>query len=613
MLFLPFLPLRCGDNQGGPRVLARNHWSLTMKSMIAFVVVCLIGILSHAALGEAPLTLDAGWVMRTGDRPAWADPGFDDSEWQAIDVGVPWEEAGHPDYDGYAWYRCEVTIPQSWQAQDDFGALSLSLGFVDDADVTFFNGKRIGATGAMPPDYRTAYDTRRAYRIPTNLVRWGQTNVIAVRVYDGDGEGGLYRGPVTVQVPGFEDLIDIEFTPGKANGIFVSPEPLAVTVQIKNHARTECELDVRFELKNDRVDFVRVLESVQDTVLIKGEGVVSRTVQFASPPPGFYHMVCTLNHRVKKAMVLGYEPEKIVSPITRQADFDRFWQERKHALSRVAPAFKVTRSDRSTDAVEVYLVEMKSYGHVTVRGWYTVPRTPGPHPAILSVPGYTSTMWPYVSRTHVATFALNPRGHGNSKDDLDPKGEEYMYIGFDAAHPEEYIYAGAYMDCVRAVDFLVSRPEIDASRIGVEGGSQGGGLSFATAALDDRIIFCAPDIPWLGDWVGYLETAQWAHDEYPKLMKAHPGLTFAGINRVLSYFDTMNMAQWITCPVLMSVGLQDDVCPPRTSFAPYNAVKSPKDYRVYRSSGHGVPRAHYRLKDRWMAELLGVDKIGQDQ
>jgi len=73
------------------------------------------------------------------------------------------------------------------------------------------------------------------------------------------------------------------------------------------------------------------------------------------------------------------------------------------------------------------------------------------------------------------------------------------------------------MDCIRAVDFLTSRPEIDKSRIGVEGGSQGGGLSSAAAALDQRITFCAPDIPWLGDWVGYLAAAEWPNDHYSEL------------------------------------------------------------------------------------------------
>jgi cephalosporin-C deacetylase len=87
-------------------------------------------------------------------------------------------------------------------------------------------------------------------------------------------------------------------------------------------------------------------------------------------------------------------------------------------------------------------------------------------------------------------------------------------------------------------------------------------------------------------------------------------LTFDGVNTFLSYFDTMNLAEWITCPVLMSVGLQDRVCPPRTSFAPYNAVQSEKDYRVYPFAGHGTWREHGACKNQWMAKMLGLEKTG---
>ncbi len=410
-----------------------------------------------------------------------------------------------------------------------------------------------------------------------------------------------------------ENAIDIEFTLGSSNGLYFSPDPLALTVKIDNHSHVEHELNVLFELVDDTVNSACVLQRCEKVISINGKGTISIVIEFASPPPGFYRVICTRNDSVKKNMVLGYAPEKIASPLTREADFERFWKALKQDLAAVAPEYKVTRSDRSTDNIDVYLVTMQSYGHVSVRGWYTVPAGPGPHPAILSLPGYTSTMWPYMNRTNVATFALNPRGHGNSRDDVDPKGQEYMFIGFDPERPEAYIYTGAYLDCLRAIDFLASRPEIDASRIGVEGASQGGGLALATAALDCRVMFCAADVPWLGDWVGYLETADWARENYPKLMEVHPGLTFAGINRLLSYFDTMNMAEWIACPVLMSVGLQDDVCPPRICFAPYNAVQAKKEYRVYPWAGHDAWREHSKFKDRWMANLLGVDRIADDR
>jgi cephalosporin-C deacetylase len=576
------------------------------KTLILFLLFC--G--DRISCGQNSMPLDTGWMMKTGDDPDWAAPDLDEKGWTPIRTGIPWEEAGHADYNGYAWYRLRFTMPEIWRPKDEHGFLCLSLGFIDDADETYWNGEKIGATGAMPPDYRTAYFTPRRYRVQADVIRWGRPNIIAVRVYDGDGIGGLYRGPITLERPVPGDLIGVTYTPGNSNGIYFSTYPLSLTVNVRNYSSKDVRPYAIFALVTDRVDSVRVVETVKSILQIRGKDEISKSVAFSPPLPGFYRVVCTLDDSVKKSMVFGYDPEKIVTPPTRAPDFEDFWRGRKRELAGVDPEFKVTRYDTSASGVDVYLVEMRSYGHVKIRGWYTVPRKPGPHPAILSVPGYTSAMRPFMNRKNVATLALNPRGHGNSKDDVDPKGGEYMFLGFDPAHPENYVYAGAYMDCIRAVDFLASRPEIDASRIGVEGGSQGGGLSFATAALDRRIAFCAADIPWLGDWVGYLQAERWGRDNYPKLFGDHPGLTYGGINRFLSYFDTMNMAGWISCPVLMSVGLQDDVCPPRTSFATYNAVRSPKEYRVYPLAGHGVPREHERLKDRWMARLLGVEQTG---
>ncbi len=384
-------------------------------------------------------------------------------------------------------------------------------------------------------------------------------------------------------------------------------------MKVSNSSDYEYTLALDCTLASDLVGDTSAIDSTRTRIRVDAKSSVEKTVKLNPGSPGFYRVTCTLgdgkDEAITKSMFFGYDPEKMEAELTRADDFDEFWRKRKQELAGVKPNFKVTKSNRSTAELNVYLVEMRSLGNVRIRGWYTVPVSAGPHAAILSVPGYGSTMWPYMYRKNVATFALNIRGHGNSKDDVDAKGGEYMYVGFDMKHPEKYIYAGAYMDCVRAVDFLASRAEIDESRIGVEGGSQGGGLSLATAALDDRVMFCATDIPWLGDWVGYVAASQWPHDHYPELIERFDGLTFDDINHLLSYFDTMNLADRIDCPVLMSVGLQDSVCPPRISFVPYNKIKTAKQYRVYPFSGHGVGREHNKTKNKWIAEKLGVKEL----
>ncbi len=129
---------------------------------------------------EKALLRDLG---NQGEPQGWARPDFDDSDWAAMPLPQPWER--HPDMqiDGAVWFRKKVVLPESWVGKD----LLLSLGPVDDHDVTYFNGERIGATGAETP---SSWTVPRQYRVPGRLVRAGE-NVIAVRVFDVWGYGGF--------------------------------------------------------------------------------------------------------------------------------------------------------------------------------------------------------------------------------------------------------------------------------------------------------------------------------------------------------------------------------------------------------------------------------------
>jgi alpha-galactosidase len=139
--------------------------------------------------GERRLAALEGWRLRPGDDPRWSAPLLDETEWTPIEVGVPWERAGHPDLDGFAWYRARFTVGAPAPA----GPLHLALGAVDDADETFLNGVRIGGTGSMPPSHHEDRLAFRRYPVAAELVRWGSENVVAVRVHDGGGGGGLWR------------------------------------------------------------------------------------------------------------------------------------------------------------------------------------------------------------------------------------------------------------------------------------------------------------------------------------------------------------------------------------------------------------------------------------
>jgi len=92
---------------------------------------------------------------------------------------------------GFVWYRCFVRVPAAWQGE----SLRLVLGKIDDCDVTFVNGSRVGGTGRMPPRARSAHSRTRSYSVPAKAVRAGRWNLIAVRVYNNGGRGGIVGEP----------------------------------------------------------------------------------------------------------------------------------------------------------------------------------------------------------------------------------------------------------------------------------------------------------------------------------------------------------------------------------------------------------------------------------
>jgi sialate O-acetylesterase len=120
-----------------------------------------------------------------GVEQGWAKSDFDDSNWKTMPVPGAWEKSAHLNIDGAVWFRKEVDVPADWAGKD----LELTLGKIDDSDITYFNGEQIGDTGGD-----LAIFVHRDYHVPGKLVKAGK-NVIAVRVFDYRAEGGFVGTP----------------------------------------------------------------------------------------------------------------------------------------------------------------------------------------------------------------------------------------------------------------------------------------------------------------------------------------------------------------------------------------------------------------------------------
>ena len=143
------------------------------------------------------LNLRGQWKIELGDDMKWADPKFDDSKWDRIKVPSPWEDDGYPGYDGYAWYRKHFTVDKEWKD----AVIYLQVGYVDDVSEVYLNGHMVGFEGQFPPDFITAYNTARPYRVPQQYLSYNGDNVIAVRVYDQRLAGGITHGSVGLFEP----------------------------------------------------------------------------------------------------------------------------------------------------------------------------------------------------------------------------------------------------------------------------------------------------------------------------------------------------------------------------------------------------------------------------
>ncbi len=572
-------------------------------------IALIVSLLVSTCLLEAQNLLKFEWKFQTGDNTEWADAGFNDTNWTPITAGTNWESQGFSNYDGFAWYRQTLTISSKLRKETQAnGGLILNLGTIDDADITYWNGDLIGKKGEMPPNYMGAYDKPRIYSIPADKILWDQPNVIAVRVFDAGGGGGIIGDEIGCYVKGLEQLLAIETQFSRSDQLFLGNEAIKIPIKITNQMKIPLKGSVTMKLLSD---FGSTVKTTEVPVSVKSGSSSTIVMEAGILSPGFYNITVLFsgeNNNKKLDFSIGVRPEEIVSPPDRPEDFDNYWMRAKKELAAVDPQFKLIRQDSlCTSEKEVFLVEMRSLGNILVRGWYTKPVKPGKYPAILHVQGYSSVMIPaYAYKGNdMISFNLNIRGHGNSKDNINPGFPGYMQ--YNVNDKEIYIYRGAYMDCVRAVDFLSSRDCVDTTRIAVEGGSQGGALSFATAALDSRIDLCAPDVPFLSDFKDYFKVAAWPGGEFANYFKQHPEIPEEEIFKTLSYIDIKNLAPWIKVPVLMSVGLRDVTCPPHINFAAYNQLRSEKEYRVYPNSGHGLPAENYQFKMGWIKKHFGLE------
>lgn len=289
------------------------------------------------------------------------------------------------------------------------------------------------------------------------------------------------------------------------------------------------------------------------------------------------------------------------------ADLDAFWlrtlaeQDAAHPLEST-----VERVETGLTEIVTEDVTFTGFGGQPVKAWLHRPaRAEGPLPTVVTYIGYGGGRG--LRHEHVlhaaagrAHLVMDNRGQGSGHQvgdtgDSGATGSHaagFLTSGIDS--PESYFYTRIFTDAERAVRVARSHASVDASAVMVSGGSQGGALCLAAAALTElRDGLGAPplrgaivDVPFLSHVRRasvltaarpYAELVEYLHTHRDRVDQAF---------RTLGYVDGVNLAARTTVPALFSVGLMDEVCPPSTVYAAYNHYAGPKEMVVYPYNGH---------------------------
>ena len=304
--------------------------------------------------------------------------------------------------------------------------------------------------------------------------------------------------------------------------------------------------------------------------------------------------------------------------VAEPADFDEFWRATLDEARAIGGPVSVVPHDAGLSSIEVFDVTFPGYAGDPIKGWLLLPRGGDePLPAVIEYNGYNGGRGFAHERLAWVTagyayFFMDTRGQGSlwgsGGETPDPHGSGPTVPGFMTRGIEsagDYYYRRVFTDAVRAVDAVRELPRVDADRVSVCGGSQGGGIAIAVAGLVDGLVAAMPEVPFLQ----HFERAVGLNDNDPygelvRYLAVHRD-SESTVFSTLSYFDGVNFAARATAPALFSVALMDPICPPSTVFATFNNWAAESEIEVYRYNEHeGGAGWHWRRQADWLSGLL---------
>ena len=195
--------------------IKKNSWTVSIAGTFIFALLLTVSCVKN----NSPKTIDlaTNWKFAPDEKDVgmnekWYALDFDESKWATLNAGLRWEDQGYPNLDGYAWYRKTVNIPAEWKGKDVW----VKFGAVNDAYELFINGEQVSSFGAA----NISFAAKPSFTKVTGKIKYGEENLIALKVNDWGNSGGIWRLPAIIttdkkETDLFKPLSDTPFNPEK--------------------------------------------------------------------------------------------------------------------------------------------------------------------------------------------------------------------------------------------------------------------------------------------------------------------------------------------------------------------------------------------------------------
>lgn len=388
-----------------------------------------------------------------------------------------------------------------------------------------------------------------------------------------------YAGRVT-------DVVELRVAPAAGNWVTETGKDVEFNILLTESNIGIDGAEIEYEISED-------LMAPRKTGKVKVKNGVAKVKGGTMKQPGFLRCKATYangGNTYRAYGTIGFSPEKI-EPVTKcPEDFMQFWNEKLQQARKTKLDPEMTLiPEKCTKTVDVYQVSFcVGYARKRFYGMLAMPKAPGKYPAIVQYPGagtYAIDAPVAFAEKGVIAMAVGIHAIPNNLDasiyrDLDG-GILSAYPTINMDRKDEYYYKQVIQGAVRAIDFIETLPEFNGC-VATYGGSQGGYLSIAVAALHPSVKYLVANFPAMSDLAGY---AHGRAGGWPHIFKNESNRT-PELFKNLSYYDTVNFARNISVPGFYAFGFNDLTCAPTTTYSVYNQVTAPKQLYTAPLAGH---------------------------